>query len=121
MADIAYSSHITDPLTDAASAIQDAQDALDAAIAEDPQVPADIAAARVALAAAQADAVNPQEIYNLHKADVDAANNDAALVAADAALLALLRVIPTHEARARRKTTYAMSQEIRNYAMIGSL
>lgn len=118
---ISYASHITTPLTNAADAITRAQQALDAALAEEPQVPADIAAARVALAAAQADAVTPQEIYNLHKADVDAVNNDAALVAADAALVALLRVIPTHEARARRKTTYVMSQEIRTYAMSGTL
>lgn len=121
MADIAYSSHITDPLTDAASAIQDAQDALDAALAAEPQVPADITAARAALAVAQDAGVNPQEIYNRHKYDVDAANLDAHLAAADLALVTYLRLITDTEARARRKTTYVMSQEIRNYAMSGSI
>lgn len=118
---ISYASHITTPLTNAAAAITSAQEALDAALAAEPQVPEDIAAARVALASAQAAAVNPQEIYNVHKADVDAANNDTALAAADAALLALLRATPALEARAGRKTTYVMSQEIRNYAMIGNI
>lgn len=118
---ISYASHITTPLTNAAAAITSAQETLDAALAAEPQVPADITAARDALAAAQAAAVNPQEIYNVHKADVDAANNDAALAAADAALLALLRATPALEARAGRKTTYVMSQEIRNYAMIGNI
>lgn len=118
---ISYASHITTPLTNAAAAITSAQETLDAALAAEPQVPADIAAARVALAAAQADAVAPQEIYNRHKADVDTANMDAALTAADAALVALLRTISNNEARAGRKTTYAMSQEIRNYAMAGTL
>ncbi len=121
MPDIAYVSHITTALSDAATAINDAQDVLDAALAADPLVPADIAAARVALAAAQVAAINPGQIYNRHKADVDAANLDIRLAAADAALAALLRLIVNAEARAGRKTTYAMSQEVRNYAMAGSI
>ena len=86
MPDIQYASHITTPLTNANTAVTDAQDALDAALAAEPQVPATIAAARVALTAAQAAVVAPQEMYNRHKADVDAANLDAHLPAADAAL-----------------------------------
>lgn len=121
MTDIAYASHITTPLTNAASAVTAAQEALDAALAAIPQVPATIAAARVTLAAAIIAVVNPQEIYNRHKYDVDAANMDAHLIAADAALVALLRIIPANENRAQRKTTYVMSQEIRNYAMVGSI
>lgn len=121
MTDIEYASHITTPLTDAAAAITTAQETLDAALAADPQVPEDIAAARDALAARQEAAVNPQEIYNRHKYDVDAANLDAHLAAADIALVTYLRLIVDTEARARRKTTYVMSQEIRNYAMSGSI
>jgi hypothetical protein len=121
MADLEYQSHITTALSDAATAINDAQDVLDAALAADPLVPADIAAARVTLAAAQAAAINPGQIYNRHKADVDATNLDAQLARTDAALVTLLRLIVMAEARAGRKTTYAMSQEVRNYAMSGSI
>lgn len=119
MSDLAYNTTIATGLTNAQDALTAANAALVAALAAEPQVPATITAAYAAIVTATDNLAAAQALYYPHKADVDAVNLDAHLTAADAALVVLLRQIGDITSKAKRHTTYRMSQEIKNYVMVG--